>query len=169
MHKDFIIVATQNPKMEGFTNQRDELSQKFLSRFTVVEFPSFEIEELRIIAKGIEAKNKYKKDSIVKEINDFHYQWIYKEEDSKASHQSFTVRDINATIKAISEGQEPSDAVNCFYGSRYKGKELNHLLEILKTKYKDIYKDLNLIPNFQKIFQNATLINLYKKPLTLPI
>jgi hypothetical protein len=39
----------------------------------------------------------------------------------------------------------------------------------LKTKYKDIYKDLNLIPNFQKIFQNATLINLYKKPLTLPI
>jgi len=25
---DFIIVATQNPKIEGFTNQRDELSQK---------------------------------------------------------------------------------------------------------------------------------------------
>jgi len=29
-------VATQNPKMEGFTSQRDELSQKFLSRFTAV-------------------------------------------------------------------------------------------------------------------------------------
>ena len=39
MHPDFIIVATQktqNPKMEGFTSQRDELSQKFLSRFTAV-------------------------------------------------------------------------------------------------------------------------------------
>ena len=53
IHNDFILVATQNPKIEGFTNQRDELSQKFLSRFTVVEFPSFKIEELRISAKGI--------------------------------------------------------------------------------------------------------------------
>ena len=36
IHPDFILVATQNPKIEGFTNQRDELSQKFISRFTVV-------------------------------------------------------------------------------------------------------------------------------------
>ena len=56
MHPDFIIVATQNPKMEGFTNQRDELPQKFLSRFTAIEFPSFKIEELRIIAQGIQKK-----------------------------------------------------------------------------------------------------------------
>jgi midasin (ATPase involved in ribosome maturation) len=28
IYNDFIIVATQNPKTEGFTNQRDELSQK---------------------------------------------------------------------------------------------------------------------------------------------
>lgn len=41
----FILVASQNPKIEGFTNQRDELSQKFISRFKVVEFPSFEINE----------------------------------------------------------------------------------------------------------------------------
>ena len=26
-HPDFILIATQNPKIEGFTNQRDELSQ----------------------------------------------------------------------------------------------------------------------------------------------
>ena len=41
MHKDFIIMATQNPKNEKFTNLRDELSKKFISRFTVVEFPFF--------------------------------------------------------------------------------------------------------------------------------
>ena len=57
MNKDFILVATQNPKIEGFTNQRDELSQKFLSRFTVLEFPTLEFEELRDIAKGIAKKN----------------------------------------------------------------------------------------------------------------
>lgn len=118
MNKDFIIVATQNPKIEGFTNQRDELSEKFISRFTVVEFPSFEINELRTIAKGIAKKNKYEKNEIVEKISDLHYQWVYEEKDSKASTQCFTVRDINATIKAISEGQEPSDAVNCFYGSK---------------------------------------------------
>ena len=56
MHTDFILVATQNPKMEGFKNWRDELLQKFLSRFTAVEFPSFKIEELRIIAQGIQKK-----------------------------------------------------------------------------------------------------------------
>lgn len=74
MNKDFILVATQNPKMEGFSNQRDELSQKFLSRFTVVEFPAFEIEELRTIAKGIAEKNNYKKMDIVQKISDLHYQ-----------------------------------------------------------------------------------------------
>ena len=36
--------------------ERDELSQKFMSRFNVVEFPSFEIDELKIIAKGIAEK-----------------------------------------------------------------------------------------------------------------
>ena len=65
MHPDFILVATQNPKIEGFTNQRNELSQKFLSRFTVVEFPAFKFEELREIAKGIIYKNNYKNEEIV--------------------------------------------------------------------------------------------------------
>ena len=59
MNPEFIIVATQNPKSEGFVSQRDELSAKFISRFTVVEFPSFEIDELRSIANGIAKKNNY--------------------------------------------------------------------------------------------------------------
>ena len=161
MNKDFILVATQNPKMEGFTNQRDELSQKFLSRFTVVEFPAFEIEELREIAKGIAKKNNYEKTDIIEKISDLHYQWVYEEKDSKSSSQCFTVRDISATIKAISEGQEPSDAVNCFYGSRYRRKEFDHLIEIIKNNYTPLYKDLNYLPelpsDFPKCYRNNAL------------
>jgi midasin (ATPase involved in ribosome maturation) len=127
----------------------------------VVEFPSFEINELRLIAKGIAEKNNYKQNDIVQKISDLHYQWVYEEKDSKSSSQCFTVRDINATIKAISEGQEPSDAVNCFYGSRYKGKEFQHLMQILKEKYPPLYKDLNLIPDlpedFPKCYSNYSL------------
>ena len=160
MHPNFIILATQNPKIDGFINQRGELSQKFLSRFTVVEFPAFEIDELRIIAKGIAEKNRYKYHDVVKIISDFH-QWIYKEEDSKSSKQCFTVRDINATIKAISEGEAPCEAVICFYCSRYRGKEFNHLLEILKIKYMVLYRNLNTIPelppDFPKCYSNYSL------------
>ena len=71
MNKDFILVATQNPKMEGFTNQRDELSQKFLSRFTVIEFPAFKFEELKEIAEGIAKKNNYEQNDIVQKINSY--------------------------------------------------------------------------------------------------
>lgn len=76
----------------------------------------------------------------------------FNEKDSKSSSQCVTVRDVNTTIKAISEGQEPSDSVNCFYGSRYRGKEFNHLMVIIKTKYIPPYKDLNKIPAFPKKF-----------------
>ena len=152
MNKDFILVATQNPKIEGFSNQREELSQKFLSRFTVVEFPSFDIEELRNIAIEIAKKNNYKKLDIVKKISDLHYQWVYQEKDSNSSPQCFTVRDINSTIKAISEGQEPGDAINCFYGSRYRGKEFDHLMEIIKKNYTNLYKNLTLIPELPDDF-----------------
>ena len=161
MNKDFILVATQNPKIEGFTNQRDELSQKFLSRFTVLELPNLEFEELRDIAKGIAKKNKYEKMDIIEKISDLHYQWVFNEKDSKSSLQCFTIRDINATIKAISEGHDPCDAVNCFYGSRYRGKEFDHLMEIIKNNYTPLYKDLNYLPDlpndFPKCYRNYSL------------
>ena len=74
-----------------------------------------------------------------------YYQWVYNENDSKSSQQCFTIRDINSTIKSISQGEEPSDAVNCFYGTRYKEKIFHHLMQIHKEKYKPLYKNLNLI------------------------
>ena len=161
MHPDFTIVAAQNPKMEGFINQRDEISQKFISRFTVVEFPAFEIDELKNITKGIAEKNNYKKIEIINKISELHFQWVYKEKDSKSSNQCFTIRDIKSTIKAISEGQAPYDAVNCFYGARYRGKEFNHFIEILKKEYVLFYKDFKTISelpeDFPKCYSNFSL------------
>ena len=161
MNKNFILVATQNPRIEGFTNQREELSQKFLSRFTLVEFPPFEIEELRIIARGIAEKENYKKMDIVEQISNFHYQWVYKEKESKSSPQCFTIRDISSAIKLISIGQEPYDAVICFYGSRYRGKNFDYFMELLKKNYTPLYKDLNLIlelpSDFPKCYSNYSL------------
>ena len=119
------------------------------------------MEELNTIALGIAKKNNYNNEEIVKNISRFHYQWVYEEKTSKSSSQCFTVRDISTTIKAISEGQEPCDAVTCFYGSRYKGEEFKYLNEILQCKYECLYKDINLIPelpkDFPKCFSNLSL------------
>ena len=86
---------------------------------------------------------------------------VYEEKDSKASSQCFTLIYINPTIKAIVEGQEASDAVNCFYGSRYRGKEFDHLMEILKKDFTPLYKDLSSIPelpsDFPKCYSNFSL------------
>ena len=163
-HKDFICVATQNPKLGGFINQREELSYKFISRFQVVEFPEIKIDELKRIAEGIAAKNNYKNKEIVESISNLHYQWVYKEKESKTSSQCFTIRDIKTTIIAISSEQikeDPGDAINCFYGSRYRGEAFNHLMDIIKTQYPLIYKDIKLIPelpkDFPKCFSNFSL------------
>ena len=40
----------------------------------MIEFPSFEINELRTIAKGIAEKNNYKRNDIVQKISDLYYQ-----------------------------------------------------------------------------------------------
>ena len=163
-HPDFRLVATQNPKSEGFTNQRDNLSEKLISRFTVMEFPPFKIEELKIIAEGIANKNNYTKKEIIDRISNFHYQWVQEEKESQSSKVLFTVRDINSTIKSISKKKKPenpSDAVVCFYGSRYKKKTLNYMNQILKEKYSILYKDLSLIPDlpndFPECFPNDSL------------
>ena len=63
------------------------------------------------LQKVLQKKNNYNQNDIVQKINDLHYQWVYEEKDSKSSSQCFTIKDINATIKVISEGQEPSDVI----------------------------------------------------------
>ena len=52
----FYFSCNSKIKIEGFTNKRDELSQKFIFRFIVIEFPSFEINKLRTIQKILQKK-----------------------------------------------------------------------------------------------------------------
>ena len=47
MHKNFGIIATQNPNKGDFANKRQELGIGFLSRFQKINFPNFTNEELR--------------------------------------------------------------------------------------------------------------------------
>ena len=54
-HPCFIIIVTQNPRIEGFTNQRNVLPKKFISIYS--NWISFiKINELRIITKDISKK-----------------------------------------------------------------------------------------------------------------
>ena len=61
-HKNFRIVATQNPKKGAFIFTRDRLSNKFLETFQAIEFPVFSSEELNEIAKRQAKKLNYLKE-----------------------------------------------------------------------------------------------------------
>ena len=42
MHKDFRFIATLNPNSSKY--KREELTNRFLQRFQIIEFPSFKYE-----------------------------------------------------------------------------------------------------------------------------
>jgi midasin (ATPase involved in ribosome maturation) len=86
-HKDFRIVATQNPKSGAFSTTRDRLSTKFLETFQVVEFPEFTAKELRDIAHQAAQKKNYKNEKIIEQISNFHNEWV-KSEFSKKVHNA---------------------------------------------------------------------------------
>lgn len=83
-HKDFRIVATQNPKSGAFSTTRDRLSTKFLETFQVMEFPEFTSKELSEIAHQAAKKQNYKNEKIIEQISKFHNEWV-KSEFSKKS------------------------------------------------------------------------------------
>ena len=167
-HENFRIVATQNPKKGAFIFTRDRLSNKFLETFQVIEFPKFSAEELKEIALKEAKKLKYlkngekntKKEKIIFQLSEFHNEWV-ESPLSKESPQCFTVRDLNVSIKAISENKEPNEVINCFYGARYDKKINNEIQEILRNKYNYLYKEQNILPDlpdkFPKCFQSNTL------------
>ena len=86
-HKDFRIVATQNPKSGAFSTTRDRLSTKFLETFQVVEFPEFTAKELSDIAHQAAQKKNYKNEKIIEQISNFHNEWV-KSEFSKKVHNA---------------------------------------------------------------------------------
>ena len=142
MGKGFNLIATQNPNKGLFANKRQDLGKKFLSRFHIINFDSFQKEELYQIAEGLGDKYNIPK-NVVKNLVDFHDEWSNLEE-RKNDILCFTVREIEATINAIAKGENIKDAVLCIYGARYKSKE---------------YQKLKLI--FQKYFEpnNVSLVN----------
>ena len=167
-HKNFRIVATQNPKKGAFALTRDRLSNKFLETFQVLEFQPFSEKELKGIALEAAIKLKYikkgeentKKYEIINQVGTFHNEWV-KSSLSKESPQCYTVRDLNVSIKAISENYSPNEVISCFYGSRYDKKVYNQMQNILEEKYKDLYKKPGEFPDlpsdFPKCFHSNSL------------
>ena len=130
MGEGFNLIATQNPNRGLFANKRQELGKKFLSRFHVINFDSFQKEELFKIAKGLGEKKNISSD-ILKELVDFHDKWSNSEE-RKNDILCFTIREIEATINALAKGENIKDAILSIYGSRYKSNELEKLESLLK-------------------------------------
>lgn len=55
-HKNFALIATQNPNKGAFSGKRQELSTEFVSRFITIYFPEIDKNEMEEIGIGI-AKN----------------------------------------------------------------------------------------------------------------
>ena len=122
MHKNFRLIATQNPNDSSFICKRRELPEKLLQQFNVIYFPSMEKEELKYIAKEMAKQNGYEDENIIEGIIELHDDWT-KSENAKDSPQCFTIRDINNIIKSISKKDNPDfpfDSLMCFYGMRYQ-------------------------------------------------
>lgn len=63
MHPNFCLIATQNPNKGKFAGKRQDLGVKFLSKFTIIEFPGFTENELLEIANGLAEGFGYYKES----------------------------------------------------------------------------------------------------------
>ena len=138
MGEGFNLIATQNPNKGLFANKRQELGKKFLSRFHIINFDSFQKDELYEIAQGLGAE-KHIEPIILKELVDFHDEWSNLEE-RKNDILCFTIREIEATINAINNGKNTKEAILSIYGSRYKSKEYEKLKVIL-NKYRNLVAD----------------------------
>ena len=162
MGEGFNLIATQNPNRGLFANKRQELGKKFLSRFHIINFDSFEKDELYEIAKGLGEKKNIPL-NILKELVIFHEEWSNSEE-RKNDILCFTIREIEATINAIAKGENIKDAILSIYGSRYKSKELEKLKSNLKNYplLNSKNKNYNLSFNNEFLYITPPLENLLK-------
>lgn len=169
MHENFRLVATQNPNTDKFAAKREELTEKLLSRFQVIEFPAFQIDELKKIAVGIANANKFygtdEQRSIIDSVAKFHDSWC-KSDLSSSSPQCFTIRELNITILAIANKRaSPMDAIMTFYGARYNSLVRDKLRHLLRCEFPSLYSDISppyLPENFPKCFDNLAIRTAYK-------
>ena len=161
MHEDFCLIATQNPPIGMFAGKRNKFSIDFLSKFSKVKF-DIELEELKEITRGSAKEFNYDNEVVIDEMVKFHEKWV-KNYVSSDDVQCFTIRDILATIKLISEKKGVFESINAIYGARYLKEMKNKLQEVLK-EFPHLSQKLNDNPpkldeKFPFCFINDSLIN----------
>ena len=158
MHENFRLIATQNPNNDSFLGKREELPEKLLQEFNIIDFPSLSKNELKYIVKEIANNNNYKNLNLIDKITELHYDWS-KSDESKVSPQLFTIRDIKNVINAISKEKpyQICDALMCFYGMRYPEKEKNsfknEVLKISTVEEKYEFKKVK----FENCYESSSL------------
>lgn len=171
MHENFRLVATQNPNDISYITKREDLPEKLLQLFNIINFPSLTKEEIKEISKQIAKKNNYKNETVINEIANIH-SYLIESEMEKKSYKSFTIRDINSIIKSISKNENPNtviDALMCFYGMRFEKEERKNFFDLLKNNnnlpqetsvYKfpeNIYKNFFPSKSFEQVDKYAQI------------
>ena len=165
MHKDFRVIATQNPNKGSYSNKRQNLGLKFYSRFQVINFPAFKERELLLIGNGLADKFGYNDHNVIKDLVTFHNEWSNKKEIQDDS-QCFTIREIAATVKALSQKESIYDTIMTIYGARYQ-KNIKELLKNELKKYPRLINDTKKteLPDFPGCYINDSLMTTVKSAL----
>ena len=146
----FCLIATQNPNKGNYKNKRQNLSKSFLSHFQIIKFPSFEIKELKEIARKLflsfNNNKKYDKEDIeaIDDLINFHKEWTSLDE-VKDEIICFTIREIVAAVKAYIDENKTNlfKIVKVIYASRYTNDRKQEMLKRLEKYYtfkKDYYQ-----------------------------
>jgi MoxR-like ATPase len=172
MHKDFRLIATQNPNEGRFAVKRENLTAKFLSRFSPVEFPEITKAELLAIARGQARHFRYQNVQVISQLINFHSDWSCAETKRNSSH-CFTIRDVAATIRAISRQPQTSknafDAVMTFYGMRYPSDIRESIVKDLRSKYPALHcqsEPYEMPARYPSCFHNKVIQNAVKHILS---
>ena len=163
MHKNFALIATQNPLKGSFVNKRQNLGYAFFSRFQKVNCFKFNEDELYKIANGLAKKENINIDEkILENIIKFHIEW--EKENSKDSEDIFyfTIREIETVINALKDkNNSPYSIIMNVYGSRYPKNE-KEKMKLILNKYDNLKEKnnikINLPKEFPKCFKNDNLI-----------
>jgi len=145
MHKNFCIVATQNPNKGHFLRKRNELKKQFLSRFQIITFNEFSQKELLEICKGLMNEEQYDNNrSIISDLIKFHLRWN-NEPEIKNNIIYFTLREISLFIEALINEENifsPHELILIIYGSKYPENKLSKLKKILNE-----YSSFEIVEN----------------------
>ena len=163
-HKDFCLIATQNPNSGLYIGKRQDLGFEFLSHFQVIYFDKFTKEEYKYMAIGLSKKFGFEEseeqNQFIDEFVKFHLEWTEKKVDEL---QCFTIREITAILKVLSNKDnklKPYQIIMIIYGARYDEKGKNELSnELNKYKYlRNLDKSESIVPNnFPEYFKNESI------------